>query len=40
MNPKLIKWEEPLFKILRADDNQLETEFGDLWKIVGNLSLS
>lgn len=31
MNPKLVKWEEPLFKILRSVDNQLEIEFGDLY---------
>lgn len=31
MNPKLVKWEEPLFKILRSVDNQLESEFGDLY---------
>ncbi|MDD2599685.1 MAG: hypothetical protein PHO37_10710 [Kiritimatiellae bacterium] len=31
MNPKLAKWEEPLFELLRSVDNQLESEFGDLY---------
>lgn len=29
-NPKVIKWEEPLYDLLRDVDAQLESEFGDL----------
>ncbi|MDA3926902.1 MAG: hypothetical protein PF904_19660 [Kiritimatiellae bacterium] len=30
MNPKLVKWEEPLFELLREVDCKLEEEFGDI----------
>ena len=29
-NPKVIKWEEPLYNLLRDVDAQLESEFGDI----------
>ena len=29
-NPKVIKWEEPLYELLRDVDAQLESEFGEL----------
>ena len=29
-NPKVIKWEEPLFELLRDVDALLESEFGDI----------
>lgn len=29
-NPKVIKWEEPLYDMLRDIDVQLESEFGDI----------
>jgi hypothetical protein len=29
-NPKITKWEQPLYDLLRSVDNQLEQEFGDI----------
>lgn len=29
-NPKVIKWEEPLYELLRDVDAKLEAEFGDI----------